>query len=144
MMSLRNLIAVAFMLVAASTQVQAQGGGGGGGGGRGAGGGGGRGGAMQAQRHKEMLFAGITLDEAQTKKVDSIMAATAAKRTEMMQAARDGGGDRQAMMAQMQAMQAEERSALRAVLTADQHATFDKNVENMPAPGAGRRPPPVR
>lgn len=136
MMSLNKLVAVAFMVVAASSQVEAQGGGGGGGGR------GGMGGAQMMERQKEMLFKDITLDEAQTKQVDSIMTATVAKQAEMRQAAMGGGGDRQAMMAQMQAMQTEQRAALRGVLKADQQAQFDKNVEAMPAMGAGRRPPP--
>ncbi len=135
MMSLNKFVTVAFMLVAASTQVEAQGGGGGGGGR------GGMGGAQMIERQKGLLFKDITLDEAQTKKVDSIFTATAAKQAEMRQAAMGGGGDRQAMMAQMQAMQTEQRAALRNVLKADQQAQFDKNVEAMPAPGAGRRPP---
>ncbi len=137
MMSLNKFVAVAFLLVTASFQVEAQGGGGMRGG---------AGGAQAQERMREMLFKDITLDETQTKKIDSISTATAAKRQEMMQAARGGGGDRQAMMQQFQAMQAEERKAIRDVLTADQQATFDKNVENMPAMGAGggRRPPPQR
>jgi len=139
MMSLNKLVAVAFMVVAASSQVEAQGGGGGGGGR----GGGGMGGAQAAERMKGMLFKDITLDEGQTKQVDSIMTATAAKQSEMRQAAM-AGGDRQGMMAQMQTMQTEQRAALRGVLKPDQQMQFDKNVEAMPAPGAGRRPPSER
>ena len=134
MMSLNKLVAVAFMVVAASSHVEAQGGGGGGRGG------GGMGGAQAAERMKGMLFKEITLDETQTKAVDSIMTNTAAKLADLRQAAM-AGGDRQAMMAQMQTMQTEQRAALRGVLKPDQHAQFDKNVEAMPAPGAGRRPP---
>ncbi len=135
MMSLKKFVAVAFLLVTASFQVEAQGGGGGGM--RGAGG------AQQQQRMRELLFKDITLDEAQTKKIDSIQTATMAKRREMMQAARGGGGDMQAMRAQIQTMQSEERTAIREVLTPAQQTQFDKNIEAMPAPGAGRRPPPA-
>lgn len=138
MMSLNKLVAVAFMVVAASSQVEAQGGGGGGGGGRG--GAGGMGGAQAAERMKGLLFKDITLDAAQTKAVDSIMTASAAKTAEL-RASMQAGGDRQAMMAQTQAIQTEQRTALRGVLKPDQQAQFDKNVEEMPAPGAGRRPP---
>ncbi len=137
MMSLNKFVAVAFLLVTASFQVEAQGGGGGM---RGAGG------AQQQQRIRELMFKDITLDEAQTKKIDSIQTATMAKRQEMMQAARGGGGGgggMQAMREQMQTMQAEERKAIRDLLTPEQQTQFDKNVENMPAPGAGRRPPPT-
>lgn len=138
MMSLKKLVAVAFMVAAVSVQAEAQGGRGAGGGG--GGGGGGRG-AQTVEQAKAALFAGITLDAAQTTKVDSILTATAAKRTEMMQAMRDGGGDREAMMAKTQELQTAERTALRGALTAAQQPIFDKNVENMPAPG--RRPPPM-
>ena len=138
MVTLRKAVAVAFMLFAATTQLDAQGGGrGGGGGGRG-----GAGGGQNVERMKEMLFDNITLDEAQGKAVDSIMTAAVAKRMEMMQAMRSGGGDREAMREQMQAAQMEERKAMRALLTTEQQAIFDKNVEAMPAPG--RRPPPLR
>lgn len=134
MMSLNKFVTVAFMLVAASTQVEAQGGGGGGGRG-------GMGGGQMMERQKGLLFKDITLDAAQTKQVDSIFTASMAKLLEMRQAAMGGGGDPQAMRAQMQAIQTEQRTALRAVLKADQQAQFDKNVEAMPTPGAGRRPP---
>ncbi len=134
MMSLRKLVAVAFMFVAASTQVEAQGGGGGGGM---------RGGPEQAQRMREALFQNITLTADQTKQVDSIMAATMEKRRELMQGA-GAGGDRQAMMGQAQALQTEERKAIRELLTKEQQEQFDKNIENMPAMGGGRRPPGAR
>lgn len=141
MMTPRNVVAVAFMMLAAASQVEAQGGGrGGGGGGRG---GGGMGGGQNVERVKEMLFANITLDAVQAKAVDSIMTATVAKRQEMMQAMRGGGGDRDAMREQMQSSQTEERTALRTLLTTEQQTVFDKNVEAMPAPGR-RGPPPVR
>ena len=139
MMALNMFAAVAFLLVTASFQVEAQGGGGGGGGGMRGGGG-----AQQQQRMRELMFKDITLDEAQTKKIDSIQSATMAKRQEMMQAARGGGGDMQAMRAQIQTMQTEERKAIREVLKPEQQTQFDKNIEAMPAPGAGRRPPPSR
>jgi len=138
MMSLRKLAAVAFLLVVASVQVEAQGGGGGGG--RGMGGGGGA--EMQA-RQRAMMFEGITLTEAQTKQVDSIQAATRTKQQEMMQAAMGGGGDRQAMMAQVQEMRAGEQKAIRELLSKEQQEQFDKNIANMPAMG-GRRPPVLR
>ncbi len=144
MMSLNKMVAVAALMVAISGQVEAQGGGGGRGGAGGRGGGAGAGQAQQ--RVRELMFKDITLDEAQTKKIDSITTATAAKRQEMMQAARGGGGDMYTMRTQAEAMQAEERKAMREVLTPDQQTQFDKNIEAMPAAGArqGQRPPPVR
>lgn len=136
MMSLRKLAAVAFLLVVASVQVEAQGGGG-----RGMGGGGNP--EMQA-RQRAMMFEGITLTEAQTKQVDSIQAATRTKQQEMMQAAMGGGGDRQAMMAQVQEMRASEQKAIRELLTKEQQEQFDKNIANMPAMGGRGRPPAQR
>jgi Spy/CpxP family protein refolding chaperone len=124
------------LLVSTRASVEAQGGGMGGG----------RGGNMaeMQQRQREMMFAGITLDETQTKKIDSIQADTRAKQQEMMQAAMGGGGDRQAMMAQLQEMRAAERKAIRELLTKEQQETFDKNVANMPAMGGRGRPPALR
>jgi len=133
MMSLRKLAAVAFLLVAASVQVEAQGGGGGGGRGMG-----GAGGAEMQARQRAMMFEGITLSEAQTKQVDSIQAETRTKQQGMMQSA---GGDRQAMMAQMQEMRTAERTAIRNLLSKEQQEQFDKNIANMPA---GRGRPPVQ
>jgi Spy/CpxP family protein refolding chaperone len=140
MISLQKLAAVAFLLVAASVQVEAQGGGMGGG--RGMGGGGG--GAEMQARQRAMMFEGITLTEAQTSQVDSIQAATRAKQQEMMQAAMGGGGDRQAMMAQMQEMRATELKAIREILSTEQVELFDKNVAKMPAMGGRGRPPAQR
>jgi hypothetical protein len=59
------------------------------------------------------------------------------KQMEMMQAARGGGGDRDAMREQMQKMNTERNDALKALLTSDeQKKKFDDNVANMPQ---GRR-----
>lgn len=86
---------------------------------------GGRGGRGQAMM-QNMLFEGITLTDAQKAKVDSIRAAS---RERMMAERGNAGGppDSATMAARRERMQAE-RAALRAVLTADQQATFDKNV----------------
>lgn len=136
MMTLRNVVAVAFMFVATASQIEAQGGGRGGGRG-----GGGAGGGQNIERLKEMLFANITLDDRQGAAIDSIMTATVAKRQEMMEAMRSGSGDRGAMREQMQASQSDERKALRGLLTAEQQAVFDKNVEALPARGRRGQPP---
>jgi Spy/CpxP family protein refolding chaperone len=117
-------------LVAAANTAQAQGGGGGGMG---------RGGdpAQMLQRQTDALMQGITLDDAQKAKVDTIskaMVVEQAKLRESMMA----GGDRQAMMAKTQEMTAKFRADLRAVLTDEQKAKFDENVKNMPAGGRGR------
>jgi len=139
MMSLRKVAAVAFLLVVAGVQLEAQGGGMGGG--RGMGGGGG---AEMLARQRAMMFEGITLTEAQTQQVDSIQTATRTKQQEMMQAAMGGGGDRQAMMAQVQEMRAAEQKAIRDLLSKEQQEQFDKNIANMPPMGGRGRPPAQR
>ena len=130
----RMAAVVAVLMVTVGASAEAQGGGG-------MGGGGANRQAMQ-QRQREMMFKDITLTEAQTKAVDSIQTATRDKQREMMQAAMNGGGDRQAMMAQRQEMVTAERAAIRALLTKEQAEQFDKNIAEMPAMGRGR--PPVR
>lgn len=132
-------VAAAFLTLSLGVTAEAQGGG------MGGGMGGGRGNAQEMQqRQREMMFKDITLTEAQTKAVDSIQAATREKQREMMQAAMGGGGDRQAMMAQVQEMRTAERTAIRALLTKEQAEQFDKNVAAMPAMGGRGRPPAVR
>jgi Spy/CpxP family protein refolding chaperone len=91
------------------------------------GGGGGRGGQMM----QNMLFEGITLTDAQKTKIDSIRGDFRAKMmAERGNAGAGGPPDSAAMAARRERMQAE-RTALRAVLTADQQATFDKNVQGL-------------
>jgi Spy/CpxP family protein refolding chaperone len=88
-------------------------------------------------RQKEMLFKGITLSAEQSAKADTIIMQGMAKQREARQAAMQGGGDRAAMMQQMQKMNAERNDALKALLTTDeQKKKFDENVANMPM---GRR-----
>ena len=109
------------------------------GGGRGGMGGmmGGQGGMMG--RQNEMLFKGITLTAAQQAKVDSIQAKG---REEMMAMMQGGGQDRAALREVMMQTRAKQMADIRGVLTAEQQATFDKNLAEMPqGPGGGRRPP---
>ncbi|MEI6739520.1 MAG: hypothetical protein WCK74_04330 [Gemmatimonadaceae bacterium] len=103
-------------------------------------GGGGMGGGMSPEQRmaqqKTRMFEGITLTAAQTAKVDSIMAGAAKAQQEMM------AGGMEAMRspegrAKMQAMTEERNKALKAALTADQVAIFEKNLANMPQ-GRGR------
>jgi Spy/CpxP family protein refolding chaperone len=133
-----KMAVVALLLLTAGTAAEAQGGGG-----RGMGGRGGNAQEMQ-QRQRELMFKDITLTEVQTKAVDSIQAGTREKQREMMQAAMGGGGDRQAMMAQVQELRKGELDAIRAVLTKEQLAQFEKNVAEMPAMGGRGRPPRQR
>jgi hypothetical protein len=130
---LRAGVAALALLVAANT-AQAQGGGGGGGGM------GGRGGNPEAaaQRQVDALMQGITLDAAQKAKVDTIIKTQVAEQAKLRESMM-AGGDRQAMMGQMQEMQTKFRAALKAVLKTDEEkAKFDENLKNLPAPGRGR------
>lgn len=118
--TLRLLVAVGSLTLA--VPAFAQGGGGGGGG---------RGGANMAERQAQMraaMFKDITLTVEQTARIDTIQTATRAKQREMMQS---GAMDRE----KMQANQAEERKAIRALLTLEQAEVYDKNLAAMP----GRR-----
>ena len=132
---MRSMIRVgvaALALLVAANAAEAQGGGGGGGGM------GGRGGdpAVAVQRQTDALMQGITLDDAQKAKVDTIskkLVADQAKMREQMAA----GGDRPAVMGRSERVNVKIRAALRAVLTDEQKAKFDENVKNMPT-GRGR------
>ena len=92
-----------------------------------------------AGRQNEMLFRGITLTDAQKAKVDSIQAAGREAMRAQMQA---GGMQDSTSRAKMAELRAAQFAEIRKVLTAEQAATFDENVRNLPAPGQGRRPPP--
>jgi len=128
------------LLLSAST-VAAQGGMGGPPPGGMGGGRGGMGGMMN--RQNEMLFRGITLTDAQKAKVDSIQT----KGREEMMAMMQGGGMQAmqdpGMREHMMQMRAKQMADIRAVLTADQQALYDKNLAEMPqGPGGGGRRPP--
>jgi Spy/CpxP family protein refolding chaperone len=115
------LFAVAGAVLAlsvAGSDVQAQGGGGG----RGMGGG----------RMMEMMMQGITLTDAQKAKVDSIAAKYQKELPQMTPGSPPSPEDRQKRQELMQKQQAD----IKAVLTDEQKATFEKNIANMP----GRRP----
>lgn len=129
-------VAVSLMLVAAPAAAQGAGQGGGQGG-RGMGGG--QAGQQMQQRQNEMLFRGITLTETQRAAVDSIQTAG----RERMRAQMQGGGGMQDPEARerMQTMRREQMEAIRRLLTPEQQTQFDKNREEMPQPGQGRRPP---
>lgn len=127
----RILVAAASLAIAAP--VYAQGGGGGGGGG---------GQQMTPEqrlaRTKDQLFKEITLTPAQSAKADTILMNSTAKQTEMMTAARAGGGDMAAMGEQRAKLTTERNMALKALLTSDElKAKFDANVAAMPQ-GRGR------
>lgn len=77
------------------------------------------------QRMEQMLFNGITLSSAQQAQVDSIRASHRAAMQGLDP--RNNPDDRQKMMQSMQAQMSE----IRAVLTSDQQAIFDQNVQQM-------------
>ncbi|MEQ1691017.1 MAG: hypothetical protein ABMA00_07025 [Gemmatimonas sp.] len=127
--SLRILVAAASLAIAAP--VYAQGGGGGGGGQQ-------MTPEQRLARTKDQLFKEITLTPAVSAKVDTILIAFTTKQTEMMTAARAGGGDMAAMGEQRAKLTAERNAALKALLTTDADKTkFDANVAAMPV-GRGR------
>ncbi len=85
------------------------------------------------------LFQGITLTHEQQEKVDKLAKKheeDAQKMREEMQA----GGDREAMMTKMREMRTKHMDEIKEVLTPEQRAIFEKNVEEMRA-NRGQRPP---
>lgn len=99
-------------------------------------------GGGQGGRPNQMarLMEGITLTADQQAKVDSINTAVRAEQMKMreeMQAA--GGQPGPELMEKMRAITTKRNDAIKAVLTADQKAIFEKNLANMPQPG--QRPP---
>ena len=78
--------------------------------------------AQMIQRSTDRLLTGITLSVSQTDSVKAINTRFAAS----MQASMSSG-DR----SQMATMRTKQRADIRAVLTADQQAVFDKNVADM-------------
>lgn len=88
---------------------------------------GGRRDGMRGERMEAMLFNGITLTTTQQAQVDSIRARHRADMQGLDP--RNNPDDRQKMMQSMQAQMSE----LRAVLTPDQQAVFDQNVQQMRA-----------
>ncbi len=90
-------------------------------------------------RRMQMLFNGITLTAQQQAKVDSIENAYA---PQMRALFTPGQQPDSAARARMTELRNNENRDLRAVLTPEQQAIFDKNVANMPTMGGPRRGPP--
>lgn len=80
-------------------------------------------------RAEQALLRGITLGTDQQQRVDSIRARYRAQAEQMRQ--EGGGGDRDAMRAQMRTQMEKQQAEIRAVLTPDQQAQFDQNVAEM-------------
>ncbi|HYD53244.1 MAG TPA: hypothetical protein VEA99_11475 [Gemmatimonadaceae bacterium] len=80
------------------------------------------------------LLDGLTLSAEQQTKVDSIQKTFAPKlqtAREEMRATMQAGGDRAEAMKKLQAVNGELYAAVKTVLTAEQQAAFDKNVQAM-------------
>lgn len=121
---IRFLAAAAIVLTAATSKAQ------------GGPPGGGQGGA---QRAMEAMMQGITLTDAQKAKVDSIVAASREEGMKLRQEAQAAGGPPgPEMMEKMRAVTTKRNDAIKAVLTDEQKAQFEKNLANMPQRG---RPP---
>lgn len=114
-MKITRILALVGMVALAAPAAYAQGGGGGGGG---------RGG-----RQMEMLMQGITLTDAQKAAVDSIGQAFRAR----MPAFTPGQPMDSTARAQRLELTQQQYAAVRAVLTADQQAAFDKNLADLRA-----------
>jgi Spy/CpxP family protein refolding chaperone len=94
---------------------------------QGGGGGMGGGGADRGARMHAALFQGITLNDTQQKKVDSIEASYKASRSGMTMGPDASPDDRQKMRESMR----QESADYRNVLTPDQQSTFDQNVATL-------------
>ncbi len=109
-----NLAAVALVLVALPVTAQQRG-------------------AAGPPQSNTGLFAGITLTPAQQKKVDSVWTAHAPMRDKMRAQMQSGERPDPAQMEQMRTMRQQSIASYRALLTTDQQAVLDKNVEAMQA-----------
>ena len=94
---------------------------------------GGRGGPGRPGRRMELLFKDITLTPAQQAKVDSIQARYRSERPSFTPGTPPDSATRDKVRALFQ----HERDDIRAVLTADQQKTFDRNLEEMRQRGPG-------
>ncbi|MDB4880823.1 MAG: hypothetical protein JWL60_2269 [Gemmatimonadetes bacterium] len=102
----------------------------------GRGGRGGRGGEGMGQR-EDLVMRGITLSPGQQQRIQAIRASY---RTQMQQLREQGGADRDATRERVQALMDRQQTEVRAVLTAEQQAQFDRNVTEMRERVRGRRP----
>ena len=99
-----------------------------------------RGGAMR-DLTQSPLFQGITLTDAQQVQVRAIGEKYMAQRRELRRAAGDGQQrPDSATMAKQRELMGKQNDELRAVLTADQQKTFDKNVAESRNRQPGQRP----
>ena len=119
----RMAMMVAVMFLAVTSVGQAQGGGGGGRGGN---------------RVMAVLKDSMHVSEAILAKADSIQKAFNDKRAPLMEAMRGGDADARTKMT---ALQTEQTAAIKALLSADQQAQYDKIMAAFPQRGRGGPPP---
>ena len=117
-----SLAAALFVIAVAAPQTQAQGGPP-------------PGGQRGPGRMMEMLMQGITLDDAQKAKVDSIQA----KYQKEMPPFTPGEPPAPEAMQKRRELMAKQQDEIRAILTADQQKVYDKNLADM-RERMGRRP----
>ena len=87
-----------------------------------------------------MLLNGITLTDAQKNQVKTIREKYLPQQMELRKSAQAvGGPPDEATRAKMQDLQTKQAAEIRAVLTADQQATFDKNLAEIKAKMEARR-----
>lgn len=92
----------------------------------------------RAGQREDMMLSGITLSSDQQQAIDAIRTKY---RAQIEQARQDAGGDRAAMRERVQPLMQKQQAEIRAVLTADQQAQYDRNVAEMRARmQQGRRP----
>ncbi len=106
-------------------------------------GGPGRGGMNPSQRIARLLE-GATVDAATQAKIDSVIKVhepAMTKLREEMMAARQGGGDVQALMGKSRELGTKMNDDIKKVLTPDQVKVFEKNVEEQRNRQGGGRPP---
>jgi hypothetical protein len=84
------------------------------------------------------MLQGITLSAEQA---DSVKAIDARYATDMTAIFQNANGDRAGMREKMMPLRAKQRTDIRALLTADQQAVFDKNVADMEKARANRGAP---
>jgi Spy/CpxP family protein refolding chaperone len=108
------------------------------------GGGGGRGMGMKPEDQAKMYQTSLKLTDDQTTKVTAILTVQAAKRDSLMKAA---NGDMSSMRAAFGPMREATNAKIKALLTDEQKAEFDKMQANMRQRGGGQgggggTPPP--
>lgn len=91
-----------------------------------------------AQRSSDRLLEGITLTAAQSDSVKAIDTRYASDVTAIFQAA---NGDRAGLRDKLMPLRAKQRADIRALLTPDQQAAFDKNVAELEKARASRGGP---